>query len=188
MKAGKGSEFERSVCKRLSLWFTQDLDKPRDDVFWRTSQSGGRATTRAKGGVKTANSYGDVTFIDPIGQSLIDSCLIELKRGYTNSISLLDFVDKAKGTPILLQWWHKATEERALAGRQYVLLIFRRDRHLPCIMLSSGMFSVLPDYYGKTPKDKIRIEAKGMSLVVMRLDDFLKWVHPGFFSKAGTPS
>jgi hypothetical protein len=181
MKSSKGSSFERTICKQLSLWWTQDLDVPSDSVFWRTSQSGGRATTRAQKGLTTPNSYGDICSLDSVGSPFTDTVYIELKRGYTNSINTLDFIDKSKGIPILLQWWDKATNERSLAGRQYVLLIFRRDRHLPCIMLSSGMFNVLPDYYGKTPKDKIRIEAKGMSLVVMRLDDFLKWVHPNFF-------
>jgi hypothetical protein len=179
--SNKGSAFEREICATLSIWWTQDLDKPRDDIFYRTASSGGRATTRAKGGVKTANSYGDVTFIDPVGQPLIDSCLIELKRGYTKDISLLDFIDRAKGTPILLHWWYKASEERVLAGREYVLLIFRRDRHLPCIILSQGMMGVLYDHFGKMPIHRNRIYAMGMDLVVMRLDDFLKWVHPNFF-------
>ena len=39
-KAYKGSEFEREMCKCLSLWWT---DSKRDDVFWRSAQSGGRA-------------------------------------------------------------------------------------------------------------------------------------------------
>jgi hypothetical protein len=100
-KSSKGSSFEREVCKLLSLWWTQDLNPPRDDVFWRTSQSGGRATERMKKNVATAYSSGDVTFIDPIGQPFIDALMIELKRGYTSEIAILDFLDKSKGQPIL---------------------------------------------------------------------------------------
>ena len=67
----KGSQFERTVCKDLSLWWTKGK---RDDVFWRTSGSGARAKTRSKTGEKTFGQYGDVQATDPIGQPLI--CLL----------------------------------------------------------------------------------------------------------------
>ncbi len=59
----KGSNFEREICKLLSLWWTNDK---RDDIFWRTSGSGARATTRSKTKQKTFGQYGDVQATDPI--------------------------------------------------------------------------------------------------------------------------
>ena len=44
-KSQKGGAWEREFSKYLSLWITEG---ERDDVFWRSSQSGGRATQRAK--------------------------------------------------------------------------------------------------------------------------------------------
>jgi len=85
--AGKGSNFEREICKKLSLWWTDDK---RDDVFWRTAGSGARATVRNK---NTFGQHGDVQATDPIGQPLIDLCNIELKRGY-NASTLSDFLDR----------------------------------------------------------------------------------------------
>lgn len=76
----KGSEFEREISKRLSLWWS---DGKRDDIFWRTSGSGARATTRRKKSQKTAYEYGDITFTDPDGKPFIDYFLVELKRGYS---------------------------------------------------------------------------------------------------------
>ena len=181
MKASKGSSFEREICKTLSKWWTQDLDEPRDDIFWRTSQSGGRATTRAKQNISTANSYGDVGWIDPIGQSFLDNCLLELKRGYTHEISILDFIDKAKGVPILIQWWDKATGERHLAGRKYTVLIFRRDRHKSCIMISGNMFSDLQNWFGDFPKDRIEINTYKYNLIIIDFEIFLSWCHPDYF-------
>src|SRR5271166_5739903 len=101
----KGSQFERDICRKLSLWWTQDQSPPNDAVFWRTSNSGGRATTRKKLGKKTKGQYGDITAIDPIGQPLIDFVTIEIKRGY-NKASIIDLLDKqGKGTSQYEKWF-----------------------------------------------------------------------------------
>lgn len=180
-KSNKGPPFEREICKQLSLWWTQDFDKPDDAVFWRTSQSGGRATTRAKKNLKTAYAYGDVTFTNPIGKPFIDSCLVELKRGYTKDISVLDFLDKTKGIPILVKWWEKATDERHLAGRKYTVLIFRRDRHKQCIMISISMYNNLVDWFGVFSAGSIEITTKKYNLIILDLVKFLDWCNPDFF-------
>ncbi len=75
----KGSNFEREISKELSLWAS---DNQTDAIFWRSEQSGGRATIRAKHGLKTPNSAGDIAFIDPIGKPLLDVFVLELKKGY----------------------------------------------------------------------------------------------------------
>ncbi|MBM3120244.1 MAG: hypothetical protein FJ006_12010, partial [Chloroflexi bacterium] len=60
--SSKGASFERDISRQLSLWWTHG---ERDDVFWRSSMSGGRATVRAKKGQKTAYQNGDITATDP---------------------------------------------------------------------------------------------------------------------------
>lgn len=75
----KGQDFERLVCTMLSEWWT---DGRRDDVFWRTSGSGARATTRSKAGKSTHASYGDILAVDPIGAPLLKVFTIECKKGY----------------------------------------------------------------------------------------------------------
>ena len=74
----KGSVFEREICKELSLWITSG---ERDDIFWRTAGSGGRATMRKKSGKTTANQEGDVCATDPIGQSTCEHCYYRIKEG-----------------------------------------------------------------------------------------------------------
>ena len=54
---GKGSNYERDIAKKLSLWASHD---EHDDWIWRTSSSGARAKTRSKQGKSTANSCGDI--------------------------------------------------------------------------------------------------------------------------------
>ena len=41
----KGSSFERLVCKRMSMWLSKG---ERDDLFWRSAMSGGRATVQLR--------------------------------------------------------------------------------------------------------------------------------------------
>ena len=182
-KAQKGSQYERDICKQLSFWLTQDLEKPRDDILWRCSQSGGRATTRAKQGKKTAYSYGDITFIDPIGKPFIDACLLELKRGYTKDIGVLDFIDSKKKEPLLSKWWEKGEGERELAGRKYTVIIFRRDGHQSCIFFTSSIFDEMQDWFGVYWKNTIRLTLPASEFIVLKLEDFLNWCHPNYFIK-----
>jgi hypothetical protein len=179
-KSSKGSQYERDTCTQLSLWWSENKN---DSIFWRTSMSGGRATTRAKQGKKTAFAYGDVTFTDPIGKPFISKCLLELKRGYTKDISILDFLDKNKGEPLLLKWWNKAEKERRLANRKYILIIFRRDRHKSCVLLKGSLFGKIQDLFGTFENDILHIKHKDLKLVAVQLESFLDWCHPDFFKR-----
>lgn len=69
----------------LGKWWTQDLDNPRDDIFYRTSGSGSRHTARMKQNMPTYNSAGDMGYLDPIGRAFVDFFLVEIKRGYTST-------------------------------------------------------------------------------------------------------
>ena len=129
----KGTPFERRICKELSLWWTNG---DRDDVFWRTATSGGRATQRAKTKRGTFGQEGDVQATDPIGQPLMDVFAIELKRGYqkTTIQDLFDYpVHNHPGTgkPMLSQMelFIKQAKEAKVQGRTKAwMLIQQRDR------------------------------------------------------------
>src|SRR6476660_6899090 len=121
----KGADFEREICKQLSLWWTYDS---RDDVFWRSSQSGGRATVRFRKGKGTAGSYGDICAMDPIGEPLLKLFTIELKRGRSHGEpgDLLDGKGSASCHPFL-NAIRQAKEAHRIAGSRSWLLISRRD-------------------------------------------------------------
>ena len=122
----KGSEFERWFCRQLSLWWTGGKS---DSTFWRTSNSGGRATVRGKKGKRTKNHYGDVMAVEPEGQPFIDAVTVELKRGY-NRVTIQDLLDKPKGAA-KQEWekWIKQAQKSAKdAGSESWLLVVKRDR------------------------------------------------------------
>src|SRR3990167_4570673 len=134
-KAYKGSDFERALCKRLSEWWTGGM---RDDVFWRSSQSGGRATQRTKKGLSTYGSYGDIAAVDPIGEPLLKVFTIELKRGSSYGIpgDLLDF-KRENGKHPWVACLLQAIRAHQQAGSQGWMLICRRDHRGPIVYVET---------------------------------------------------
>lgn len=196
----KGSAYERTTCKELSLWYSKSFfDEPRDDIFWRTSASGGRATIRMKKNIKTANSCGDIMALHRIGRKFTKTCMVELKRGYSKNtidgISILNMLDaplskKLKKGPILLRWVDKAIKEAKHHGREHPIIIFKRDRKVSCIVIMNHTYKVLSNNYRiftSNDGQSGHIKLFGLNFHIFRLDDFLYWCPPdAFFRKVNS--
>ncbi len=174
-RAAKGSVFEREICTQLSLWWTGGA---RTDIFWRTAGSGARATTRAKSGQTTANHYGDLCAIDPIGQPFVDFFTCEAKRGY-NKHTLHDLLDcgPRHKLPVFGDHILKAIKSHKAAGTQAWLLITRRDRRTTWVW-----WTPIPDLQ-VAPHLRARIHHRAfpngrLLLHGMPLDEFLEEVTP----------
>ena len=164
----KGSNFEREICKQLSLWWTKNK---RDDIFWRTSGSGARATTRSKTKQKTFGQYGDVQATDPIGQPLIDLCTIEIKRGYSKSTfaDLIEESQTANAKPCMYaKFIQQARQDHKKAKSFTWLLIVKRDRRKPIIIMPNWFFKKLKEC--RSTSYQIRplasIKAEGLLLLL----------------------
>jgi hypothetical protein len=122
MKSGggkaKGGEFERQICKKLSLWVSNNL---RDDLFWRSAMSGGRATVRSKKGKETASGHGDITAVTPEGNKLTDYFIIECK-----SYKSLGFDSHLYGQGPLAGIWDKLKKE--CNGKKPILILKENRR------------------------------------------------------------
>lgn len=152
----KGSSFERETAKKISLWWSGDV---RDDLLWRSSMSGGRATVRAKSGKTTANSCGDLTALDAEGQSLLDLTAFELKRGY-NTHSIQDLLDKTNGKGGFWDFIEQASRDASLAGSPHWTIIHKRDRREPI-------------YVTTLPVSDYRFRPYGMDYSITVLPEFL---------------
>ncbi len=172
----KGNNAEREVSKKLSLWWTNN---ERDDVFWLTSLSGGRATQRLKSNKKTHNSASDIGYIDEIGKPLIDFAVIEIKRGYNKLLDLLSIIDgKKNGKPtILLQWFTKAKQEAVEDNRPCVLLIIRRDYKEYCIIIDYKHAKKIQFQANKSPSNFIMYKN---DFIIMSFEEFLSWCKPQY--------
>jgi len=141
----KGGEFERLVCKLLSLWVT---DGGKTDVFWRSAMSGGRASVAYKNsGQRLAAQSGDISAVQAEGNALISKFFIECKHYKKLEWECLLY----GGSPELLKMWNKVVEEAnkfnklpvMLArqnGREIVMLVRMED----AVMLASYMSCLLP--------------------------------------------
>lgn len=177
-KAQKGSSFEREFAKKLSLWWTNGED---DFIFWRTSQSGGRATTRAKSGRKANLHCGDIGAVDPRGEPLLKWFSFELKRGYGRSTiqDLLDTTVDAKQSKYE-EWIVKADRDRDRAGAMFWALIHRRDRKEPLLFLpySFNKYIAPDDLY----KIRFFIPKLNTYIFIYKLDEFLAKYKPEYFN------
>lgn len=150
----KGSNFEREICKDLSRWWTQDED--RDDVFWRSSNSGGRATVRGRKGKKTYGHAGDIAAVDPIGEPLLKFVTIEVKRGYSSHTfaALLDRPKKA-AQQTWEAWIQQAIEAHERSGSFSWMIIAKRDQRERIVMMSTAAWDEIneqvPATNGVTP-------------------------------------
>lgn len=124
MRAGggkqKGSAYEREVCKALSRWVS--LGK-REDLFWRSAMSGGRATVGKKKGLDLASHAGDISATHPDGHILTEHFYVECKR--YGDLNFASFLCKQQGP--LARFWSEAIKQ-AVAHDRIPMLIVREDR------------------------------------------------------------
>ena len=132
MKAGggkqKGGNFEREICRKLSLWLSANK---RDDLFWRSSLSGGRATVAFKKGKQNLTQCGDISSIHPDGNVLTDPYLISCK--FYSDLKIEGAVLGNKGG--ISQFWEECVMEAKRYNKKPIL-IAKQNNTKPFIGLS----------------------------------------------------
>lgn len=128
-KSQKGGAFERQTCRDLSEWLSEGK---RDDLLWRSSMSGGRATVRGRKGKTTAGHYGDVAATCPQGEPLTRAFAIELKRGYgsfpTARPDCLMDRPNGCGQQVFEAFVQQAESAREASGAFGWWLVYQRDK------------------------------------------------------------
>lgn len=136
----KGSSFERSVCRDLSLWVSGGK---REDVFWRSAMSGGRATVGFKRGRDLSRVAGDICATDPMGFALTEAWFVECKH-----VKSLDFDSFMLGTGgTLARFWAVALKQARVSGLR-PMLIGRQNRVPTVVVTPLGGLSA---YEGLSP-------------------------------------
>lgn len=188
----KGNTFERLICTQLSLWWSKGI---RDDIFWRTSNSGGRATIRSQRNKTTKSHYGDICAVDPIGQPLLDLAVIEAKRGYKEA-TIGCLVDRPRkiNQQTFEGWIQQCIEAMDNAESFAWLLIVKRDRREAMVYMPSYLWTHLLEY-GDTEanwipqvmfhgKIKIGKHFRKINIIGTHLDIWLKNITPEHILKA----
>jgi len=175
----KGSAYERELASLFSLWWSEGK---RDDIFGRSAGSGGRFTARRKSGKDTFLQGGDIVATDAEGEPLMKALLIEAKTGYGTKVSgeivrwdILDFMDSRQEKPVLAKMWEQCYRDAAISNRTPVL-IFRRNRRSPCMLIEKQFFNELSDFYGTFTGNRIDLSVADITGVIIALQDFFSWI------------
>lgn len=124
----KGSAFEREICKKLSLWITNGQ---KDDCFWRSAISGGRATVAKRKG-KVVRQDGDICTVSPEGHVLTDVWFLECK--HVRKLDLEQFLIQGHG--LLATFWKKAVKQ---AGAKNPIIIAKQNRWPILVITNIGL-------------------------------------------------
>lgn len=177
--ANKGSPFERSIAKQLSLWWSAGES---DDLLWRTQNSGGRATIRGRKSKTTSGQYGDLASTHSSTIPLLKVFCFELKRGYSahTIANLLDKTPRAAEQQYE-KWIKKAVQDAEAAGAYSWLLITRRDGK--CSVVYMPLFAKIRlkecgAMWDNVEGPTFTVKCDLASVFALRLDDFLNVVEP----------
>lgn len=135
---GKGSSWERDVCKDLSKWI-QGTEKPY--LLWRQAGSGG-VWTRTDG-LAGEEFTGDIKSVHDKGKWLTDKWSIECKNGYKEA-SFDKFLKNNKSDPIK-EFWVQCTRD-AIQSNKQPLLIYRKKGMNPWIGFGEKSYKKLTKY------------------------------------------
>ena len=125
----KGSNYERVVCKQLSLWIS---DGTNENLLWRSAASGGRATIAGKKGSINKEQAGDISSIAPEGHRLTDKFILECK--FYADLGITNFL---LGRPSKLTTFWLTLLDQAKAIDKVPLLIAKQNRYDP-LLISTG--------------------------------------------------
>lgn len=169
----KGSAFERKACKKLSLWVS---DGQRDDLFWRTSQSGGRATIGLQHGSKRSAQAGDIGVIDSLGQDLIDKFVIECKHYKDLNLHRLPFGSGGN----FFSFWNEVLSDARSHSKLPILIA--KQNYLPTLLGldAKGHKSANKALSARKPIYKLYSPVQG--IYVYDFEEFLQYVDAGSFA------
>lgn len=164
ISSAKGASYERSVCNRLSMWVSEFT---REDVFWRSAMSGGRATLRAKQGRSTTFTAqsGDICATHQLGHLLLSKFVVECKCWKDIEAGRLVFGRKGK---VPMFWQQVCTE--ADRDNRWPMLIVKQNRQpeLVCVPRDGYRWLARATERGTFVPTCVIPRLRGMRIVLLR--------------------
>lgn len=173
----KGGNFEREICKKLSLWVSEGK---RDDIFWRSAMSGGRSTIGLKKGIKRSNQAGDITAIDPMGQFLINKFIIECKS-YKN-IQLQSMLFGIPKNNSIFEFWTELWDKANQFNKTMMLIIKYNGLPEEKTLMAINRTSKIDDFQLFLTECRINPIAEFLNVspicYIYNFNEFLKTIDP----------
>jgi len=160
----KGAAFEREVCVLLSRWLTNGT---REDVFWRSAMSGGRATVGHKRGKQHSTQVGDISCIHPAGHKFSDTFAPECKF-YAD----LNWQGLLTGKGKLLDFWNEINTQANRYGK-HPFLVARQNRMPAFVCLDAAGVAKL-----KLHSSRFVLISYRYDMFIIEADKFFKKCEP----------
>lgn len=172
---GKGSSFERQVSKDLSRWIS---DGERSDLFWRSSQSGGRATIMYRKGENAKSQVGDLSAIDYLGMAFMQHFSIECKHYKTLDLHQIPLNQKGN----FCNHWRKAKKEAEQHGKSCMMI--SKQNHLDTLLvLDTTGYELMrqTSFGGVKLHTLVRATVPPLRMRIFLYKEFLATVNPSIF-------
>lgn len=170
---GKGAGFERSICRKLSLWVSEGA---RDDVFWRSAMSGGRATIGLQHGSKRGAQAGDLSAIHPLGYPLVKYFFVECK--FYTALNAQQVIFGKAG--LLGRIWRK-TQKQAKDHGKRPLAILKQSYQVEIVCVDAATLAWMRERLYPGERLAARIIVPALDLRILGLADMIAAVDPKRF-------
>lgn len=165
----KGNAYERTVCRKLSLWITDGEDS---EVLWRSASSGAMATIRMKA-KKDTRQHGDITSVDASGNAFVDTYYLECKHLASLHTEKIVFGKAIKSDSSLYNIWLDTKEKATIVGKLPILIA--RQNNLGEVICLTNTTSRL--FFARAVRDIPRhmtVRNYTADLCIFPFDTFLK--------------
>jgi hypothetical protein len=163
----KGGRFERKICQRLSLWVS---NLAREDVFWRSAMSGGRAQlkSRKKRGRKFCAQSGDISAIHPVGSLLLELFVVECK--WYKDLKLTLWLYGKIG--YIKEIWRKPLHEAERDGK-CPLIVAKQNHQQELVLTDKRGFEILLNGYDGDADDLLTLYFPREAICVLPFRDMI---------------
>lgn len=165
----KGSDYERSVARKLTKWMTGS-SKP--EVVWRTSTSCAKHTQDVKKGIKGGKMPGDLMSISKVSSWFAPPdgvFVIECKN-----VKKLDLLGMFLSQGNLTKWWRKLMGLSVIT-RLLPIMILHQNFKPDLISFSVQEWGGFCEWFGPFHGSTVRIDG-AFGVVFCQLDDWFRWV------------
>ena len=166
----KGSGFEREICKKLSDWISGG---ERDDIFWRSAMSGGRATLQFKKGADNKSQVGDISSINKLGDKFTDHFVIECK--FYKDIKIDSLVYRFPKKSSLLEFWNDLTK-LCFKVNKHPIIIFKQNNKP--VLLGASLFFCNTAFEGSALSELAIFPNENDDLYLYNFNESLSYLDP----------
>jgi len=160
----KGNIFEIEISKKISLLLSEG---ERDDILWKSQNSGGRHTTRMKDGIETYGQDGDLTAVHPNG--ILFREIISVEAKHYKDLGLWSLFTETK--ECLLDFWKQAYMQGKSAKKIPVLIA--KQNFKPVLFVTHSLIKQFI-YEPKVCEPKSRFYIPEGPIDIYFFDDFLR--------------